>query len=167
VSKSGTVVKIARTTSDGNWTLTQTITKVPKTSSITVVMALTNNQNVAAVAYLSRFANIDIDDQPTAGSFWAATINSALGWNYSYGGSYDTYHGLQLQNVGNSQFGYKQGFVQAIPYGPNACAFAYNASASGLVNNDRGGLDPSVIYSYVDVVPAHGTKTATLSYRGM
>jgi hypothetical protein len=36
VSLTKASVKIARTTSDGNWTLTQPITKVAKTSSITI-----------------------------------------------------------------------------------------------------------------------------------
>ena len=44
LSHSSTSVKIARTTADGHWTLTQTITMVPTTSSINVVMALKNNQ---------------------------------------------------------------------------------------------------------------------------
>src|SRR5260370_42143127 len=52
LSHSSSSIKIARTTADGRWTLTQTITKVPATSSIKVVMALKNNQGVSDVAYL-------------------------------------------------------------------------------------------------------------------
>ena len=47
LSHNATLVKIARTTVDGNWTLTQTITKIPSTTSIKVVMALKNNQAVS------------------------------------------------------------------------------------------------------------------------
>jgi hypothetical protein len=59
------LVKIARTTVDGNWTLTQTITKVPSPASIKVVMALKNNQAVSDVAYLVRFADAEhVSGQP-------------------------------------------------------------------------------------------------------
>jgi hypothetical protein len=57
LSSNSSSVKIVRSTGDGNWTLTQTITKVPATSSIKVVMALKNNQAVAKVVYLVRYAD--------------------------------------------------------------------------------------------------------------
>jgi hypothetical protein len=57
VSLTTTSVKIARTTTDGHFTLTQTITKVPQTSSITIAMAITNNQAVAKRIYILRYAD--------------------------------------------------------------------------------------------------------------
>src|SRR4029077_11765839 len=78
VSKTATSVKITRTTRDGNWTLTQTITQASaKIASITVVMALTNNQSVNKVAYLVRYA--DAHPQGLNG-MQLATVNSALSW---------------------------------------------------------------------------------------
>jgi hypothetical protein len=65
LSHSGSSVKIARTTNDGNWTLTQTITKVPSSSSVSanikIVMALTNNQSADHVAYLVRYTDVLAD----------------------------------------------------------------------------------------------------------
>jgi hypothetical protein len=157
VSKTGSSVKIARTTSDGHWTLTQTITKVPTTSSITIVMALTNNQSVDKVAYLVRYADVNADG--FAFNALGATLNSAFAWSYGNGAS--PLFGFELQNVGTPQFGYFQAFAQTQPGGPNACAFAYN---------DSGGFYKgygSVVMAYVTSVPAHGTKTATMTYRGL
>jgi hypothetical protein len=47
-------VKIARTTADGNWTLTQTITQVTGPPSAKIAMALTNNTSVTRQAFLLR-----------------------------------------------------------------------------------------------------------------
>jgi hypothetical protein len=67
VSKTATLVKISRTTSDGLWTLTQTITNTPGPNpSARVTMALKNNSTVAKEAYLMRFA--DVDPGYTAGA---------------------------------------------------------------------------------------------------
>ena len=105
LSHSSSSVKIARNTADGNWTLTQTITKVPSTSSIKVVMALRNNQLVSDVAYLVRFADAA---PPISGSggfaFWAGGVNSALARTAQP----DPNYGLQLSLAGpvSTQFSY-------------------------------------------------------------
>jgi hypothetical protein len=159
VSKTATSVKIARTTKDGNWTLTQTITQAStKTASITVVMALTNNQSVSKVAYLVRYA----DAHPNYSTgMQLATVNSALSWtNVGSGGAYDW--GLLLQNVGTPQFGYWQGFAQDVESGPNACAFAFNAP----YDTNHGSIG-SIEIAYVGSVSAHGTKSVSLTYRGL
>ena len=71
-------VQIARTTSDGQWTLTQTIA-LTHTPSITVIMALKNNQSVQKVAYLVRFA----DPLPpgVADYTYVGGLNGALTWD--------------------------------------------------------------------------------------
>jgi hypothetical protein len=158
VSKTATSVKIARSTSDGNWTLTQTITQA-KPSSITIVMALTNNQAVSKVAYLVRYGDVNADGW--ADNILFAGLNSAVASSYSLNGyPHPPYYGFQLQNVGTPQFGYWQAFAQTVPSGPNACAFAFNDSF-GFFQGDG-----SVVIAYAGPVPAHGTKTVTLSYRG-
>jgi hypothetical protein len=73
------------------------------------------------------------------------------------------WYGLQLQNVGTPQFGYMEGFAQFVTTGPNACAFAFNSLPFGLA----GPLHGSLLMAYVTSVPAHGTKTATMTYRGL
>jgi hypothetical protein len=163
LSHSSSSVKIARTTADGHWTLTQTITKVPATSSIKVVMALTNNQAVSDVAYLVRFADAE---PPSQYAIWFGGLNSALGRTYQL----DPNYGLQLSNAGVLQFSYWQGFAQQVTTGPNACAFAFNEGQGQGGHNywdDVGHPPGSIEMVYVGTVPAGLTKTATLSYRGL
>jgi hypothetical protein len=157
LSHSLSSVKIARTTADGLWTLTQTITKVPATSSIKVVMALKNNQTVSDVAYLVRFADAE---PPAVGSsdFWLGGLNSALARTFQS----DPNYGLQLTNVSVPPFSYWQGFAQGVNTGPNACAFASNEG-----NDNSAGNIGSIEMAYVGTVPAGATKTVTLSYRGL
>jgi hypothetical protein len=156
LSASLTSVKIARTTSDGNWTLTQTITKVPASSSITVVMALKNNQPVSRVAYLLRWAGVDANGYSS--NLFGATRNSAFGWSAF---NSPPYYGLELKNVGNPPFPYWEAFALNVPTGSFPCNFA---------GFDSGGFfdgDGSVEMVYSGPVPAHGTKTVTMTYRGL
>ena len=166
LSHSLTSVKIARTTADGNWTLTQTITMVPKTSSITMVMVLKNNQTVADVAYLVRFA--DAEPPTSSGySFWAGGLNSAVARTVQP----DPNYGLQLANVGIPPLSYRQGFAQGVNTGPNACAFAFNEGNSedfSPPSNFYGiGFGGSIEMAYVVTVGAGKTATVTLSYHGL
>lgn len=156
LSHSSTSVKIARTTADGNWTLTQTITKVPTTFSIKVVMALKNNQSVAHVAYLVRFADVEPTSRDTI--FWLGGLSSALARTYQT----DPNYGLQLANVGIPQFGFWQGYAQTVNTGPNACAFAFNEGNNNYTSDVAG--FGSMEMAYVGTVPAGQTKTVTLSY---
>jgi len=157
LSVNGSTIKISRTTSDGNWTLVQTISKVAATGSIKLVMALTNNQNVAKVAYLVRFAHF----HPNENRVYAvgASLQSTFAWD---GDSNSGAHqGVQLRNAGKWA-GYQQGFIQDEVTPPNACAFAFNALTVGVLIS----LDPTLVYAYADTVPAHGTKTVTMIYSG-
>jgi len=165
VSKTGSAVKIARTTSDGHWTLTQTITKVPKTTSITVVMALTNNQSISDGAFLVRYADPEPEGQLSDSAEYLPTINtvSAVEVNVTTDDGNSWLPGLQLQNVGTPGFGFWQGYVQDVPTGPNACAFSGFAARLGGVRFISG---TSIEMVYVDAIPAHKTKTVTLSYHG-
>ena len=161
VSQSLTSVKIARTTSDGNWTLTQTIS-ITKTPSITVVMALKNNQLADHVAYLVRFADAEPSGVP-GGQAALAGLNGAVSWNVQ---SAEPQYGLLLQNVGVSPFSYMQGFVQTVTGGPNVCNFAGNDSG-GLWGTLLTGAPASIEVAYVGFVKAGKTKTVTLTYRGL
>jgi hypothetical protein len=157
LSQNSTSVKIARTTADGNWTLTQTITLVPKTVSITLAMALKNNQAADHVAYLVRFA----DAEPRGFNFWMGSLNSA--WARTM--QRDPNYGLQLSNVGIPQFSYWQGFAQNVGTGPNACAFALNEGLDNWYSSDQG--PGSIEMVYAGTVAAGRTKTVTLSYHAL
>jgi hypothetical protein len=158
-----TSVKIARTTSDGHWTLTQTITLVPKTFSITVVMALTNHQSVSDVAYLVRFADAEPPTASSSGTFWAGALNSALARTVQP----DPNYGLQLSNMGIPPFGFWQGYAQFVNTGPNACAFAFNEIGDNFHFVKSGESPESIEMAYVGSIGAGQTKTVTLSYHGL
>lgn len=163
VSKTTSSVKIARTTSDGHWTLTQTITKVSKTSSISVVMALTNNQAIADTAYLVRFANAYLNDANNGGTnLWVATVNSGLVFTDNNDLNFGApNYGLILQNVGTPPFFFWNGIAQNVSSGPNACAFAFNDSGGGNISGTG-----SIEVAYVGNFAAGQTLTANLTYRG-
>jgi hypothetical protein len=157
LSHTATSVKIARTTSDGIWTLTQTITQDKTTPAVKVTMALKNNTAATRKAYLVRYADVD------AGGDWAAnnfdsTANSAFGWG-STTGNLDGW-GLMLKNLG-ARWSYVNGFGQPSFQPPNPCAFAFNWI--GLVTN----TDGSIVLAYADNIAGGKTKTATMVYRGM
>jgi hypothetical protein len=94
-------------------------------------------------------------------SLYFAGADSSVGWNDDHNQNTDTFGlGLVLQNVGTPPFGYWQAYVQTVPTGPNACAFAYYAAFDG---NYQG--SGSLEVAYVGPVPAGGTSTVTVSYR--
>jgi len=159
LSSNATTVKIARTTSDGIWTLTQTITQVPATPAIKIAMALKNNTAVAREVYLLRFIDADADLSRT--NTLDATQNTAAAWNEQTSTQPFSF-GLQIENVGTPKFGYWSGFAQNTPNGPNACAFAFNSPGGAPLV----GIDGSIEMVYADAIAAHGTKTATMLYRG-
>jgi len=156
LSHNTNTVKIARTTSDGIWTLNQTITQVPMTSSIKVTMTLKNNLAVSKEVQLVRFADIDADNV-TANTV-DATINDAMIFNsVGRGNSF----GLALQNVGTSPFTYL-GYVQNVPSAVHPCSPFTNLAIGPLV-----GTDGSGVMTYVITIPAHSSKTVNVGYRGL
>ena len=164
VSQTAQSVKIARTTADGIWTLTQTFTLIPATPSVKVVMALKNNTAAPRVAYLVRYADIDADWNNTGvdQNNLTATTGGAFAWNASIPFGLNSGFGLALENLGQPQFGYLQGFARTTYQPPNPCDFAGDSSGSVLTS-----VDGSVALAYVQSIGARKTKTATMIYRGM
>jgi hypothetical protein len=149
-------VKIARTTADGNWTLTQTITQVTGPPSAKIAMALTNNSSVSRLAFLLRYADVDADG--LALNSLDGTNNSAFGWNsISSGGLF----GLVLQEIGaarpNSAFGFAQNTFRP----PAPC----NAGAN-FVEGPLTSTDGSLVMLYRRELASHGTVTVTAAYKG-
>jgi len=157
VSHTTTAVKIARTTSDGAWTLTQTITQVAASGSIKVVMALKNNTGVARTVDFLRYADVDADGQTLDNL--DGTHNTAMAWTST--GAVNGY-GFILQNVGNSPFTTYDGFVQNTPSTPDPCNYTAHFNPGVLTNTDG-----SLVMVYVGTVPASGTKTFNLMYKGL
>jgi hypothetical protein len=158
VSQTATVVKIARTTSDGLWTLTQTIAQLASTSSAKVAMTLKNNSSEAKEAHIVRYVYATPDDVIFAN--YDGTQNSAFTWNSIGSGTHP--FGLVLQNVGTSPFFGYNGFAQNTASPPNPCDYAANWTG-GLATNING----SLVMVYVGTVPAHASKTLTMSYKGL
>lgn len=149
-----TTVKVVRNTSDGIWTLTQTITQVAASSSIQIAMALTNNTAVDRRASLIRYA--DVDANSSFLNNFDSTTNSSWGNNSLFS------FGLMLQNVGNppSSFGLV-GISQNVPSGPDPCNF-YAHSVEPLKATDG-----SIALLYDIFVAAQTTQTDTMIYKGL
>src|SRR5262249_8234925 len=104
VSSTITSVKIARTTTDGIFTLTQTIALNKGNSSAQVTMAIKNNTATPRHIGLLRFA--DVDAGGFASNSFDFTSRTAFGYNQMG-------VGLQLQFVSGSFL--NGGFSQIIP----------------------------------------------------
>jgi hypothetical protein len=170
VTHTATMVKIERTTSDGVWTLTQTITSVAGTNPYAkIAMALKNNATPIAGdaegVYLLRFADSDPDQGDSTGSY-AQNLDGALDSAWAYVPFSDTtgngYYGLMLQNVGNSTptsvSVIRNGFAQITPDGPDPCNPTANYATSIT------GTDGSIVYLYLFVVKKGQTVTLTSRY---
>jgi hypothetical protein len=162
VSHNASSIKIVRTTTDGNWTLTQTITLIKATStstnpSIKVVLALKNNQTIADTAYLIRFA--DVEPSPS-GNLAIGGPNSAIGRTYQP----DPNYGLELSNLDVPPLHFTGGFAQYTSSGPNACAFAQHEGDDNLWYGEVGA---SIVMAYVAIMDAGETVTVTFNYHSL
>jgi hypothetical protein len=152
---SATSVKIARTTSDGIWTLTQTIAMNKPGASASVTMSLKNNTAVNRVAEIIRFADVD------AGGVFTnnldGTNDSAWGYNAISGG-HPPYYGLLLQTNGPSPFSH-EGFAINTPFGPNPCSSG--ANWVGTLTLKDGGI---VFWQYLGSIARNATQTVKEKY---
>jgi len=159
VSQTVTSVKITRTTGDGVWTLTQTITQTASTQSVRVIMALKNNTAVPRSFFLMRFADVDVSG--TASNNFDATANSAFGWNSAFSSTPD--YGLMVQNVGNPMgLANTIPFVQKVAFPPNPCVPGAQIAFGPLTATDG-----SMLMYYEGTVPQKGSRTVTMNYKGM
>ena len=119
VSSSATSVKIARTTSDGLYTLTQTIALNAGQSLAQITMALKNNDTKAHDVGLIRYADVDANGS-TSNSF-DYTNRTAFGYTPELDG-----YGLEMIYVSNSANVFPNGFFsQDIPGGPSCQIFTH------------------------------------------
>ena len=127
VSNTASAVKIARTTSDGLWTLTQTIAKQTGVQPYAkITMALKNNSGITKDAYLVRYADVDPANKPFTDSSFVESFDSSQYsvWGYealnNSGGQPSL--GLMLEEIGqpNVPYGF-EGIAQNTSAGPNPC----------------------------------------------
>jgi hypothetical protein len=166
VSHTATAVKIERTTSDGLWTLTQTITSTAGDNPYAkIAMALKNNSDESKSASLLRYANVNAGDAATIDNFaenYDGSLDSAWGYTSFDTTAADAPYGLMLQNVGNSapttaEY-FREGFAITGFDGPTPCSPFTNYV--GTIYNEVG----SVVYWYGLDFTKNQTVTVTSRY---
>jgi len=169
VSQSATSVKIARTTIDGVWTLSQTFTQVAGTSpSVKVAMTLKNNTTIDRSVFLMRYADVEPDH--LFESSMGATSNSAFAWdqtvfaNIGLRGNF----GLMLQGDPLPQqtatdLG-PQGFIEDNTFSdpPPPCN-PYKNFIAGTPPVSKG----SIVMIYELAIPKKSAKAITVNYKGL
>jgi hypothetical protein len=159
LSNNGTMVKFARTTSDGLWTLTQTINQVSGNApNVKITMALRNNTAVPKEALLMRYADVDADSN--AINELDATSGTAMAYNSLFTGDGGAPFGLSLENQGNTPFffdAYSQNFAEH----PDPCRPFLNA-AGPLQSTDG-----SIVQLYIMPLNKFQAGTVTVAYRGL
>jgi hypothetical protein len=168
LTQSATEVKIQRTTSDGLWTLTQTITNLPGVNpAAKVTMALKNNSSIPKTVTLFRFANVQpgnsAGNDNNFNESFDSTANAAWGWvpfgNDVEGGPY----GLMFQRVGNPA-------PASVPFAFSG--YGRNTSASPAACNPTSGFtspitdtDGSIVFLWVlDPIAKEQTVTVNGKY---
>jgi len=161
---SPTAVKIERTTSDGLWTLTQTIAKIAGTAPYAkVTMALKNNSGSTKLAYLIRYADSDPYNANVTGDFTEnldSTFNSAWAYISLHTTSANSPYGLMIEIIGapNVAGSFWDGFDQNIAPGPNPCA--PTANWTGTLT----GVDGSILLAVGMDLGKQKTGTVNLKY---
>jgi hypothetical protein len=144
LSHTATAVKIARTTTDGLWTLTQTITKQAGVQPFAkITMALKNNTGISKDAYLVRYADVDPSNSPFTDTSFLESFDSSQYAAWGYGALNNSVGdfslGLMLEEIGqpNVPYGF-EGIAQNTSAGPSPCNpganyAGYQASVDGSV----------------------------------
>ena len=158
VSQTPTSVRIARTTSDGIWTLTQVITQAGGSRPIVMIaMTLKNNTAVSRFAWLLRYMDTDIAGV-TINTF-DFTRRGAGAWNSPGVVQGSVPIGLMIENLSDPQF--QQAPLVQNTFRPPAPCNPFAAVTPAPLTF----LDGSIVMAYQPLVPAQGTRTATLMYR--
>jgi hypothetical protein len=157
VSQDAKSVKIVRTTTDGIWTLTQTITQVAGISpSVRIKMTVKNNSGVTRSLFFMRYADVD-----AGGDFqnnFDGTQKSAFGWNSD---ASSNAVGLLLQNAGTFPADSSPGgFTQNVPDGPDPCNFAAHFASGPQIATDG-----SIVFLYGLNLSKGASRTVTVSYQ--
>jgi len=127
LTHTATVVKIERTTTDGAWTLTQTITQVAAGPYAKIEMQFKNNTAAAQGGFFMRWADVNADNSTI--NNLDSTARSAWGYRPSTNTISFTPYGLLLQNFGAAtveHFGYALNTNQP----PDVCEPALTATGT-------------------------------------
>jgi hypothetical protein len=164
VSNTAIAVKISRTTTDGLWTLTQTIGKQAGLQPYAkITMALKNNSGITKDAYLVRYGDVDPAAAPFTDTNFAESFDSSQysAWGYaalnnSLG---ENSLGLMLEEVGrpNVPYGFV-GIAQNTSGPPDPC------NPFGNYGGYQASVDGSVELLWLLQLGAFRTGTVTAKY---
>ena len=164
VSSSASAVKIARTTTDGLWTLTQTISKQPGVQPYAkITMALKNNTGITKDAYLVRYADVDPARAPFTDTTFLESFDSSQysAWGYSALNNSlgENSLGLMLSEIGqpNVPYGF-EGIAQNTSAAPNPC------NPGGNYAGYQKSVDGSVELFWILELGAEKTGTVNAKY---
>ena len=155
VTSTTTSVQVIRTSTDGVWTLTQTIKQVKANNSgpgaASVSMALKNNSTTKRFTNIFRYADVNADGFPVNNFFNA--LDAVYGLDTS------NYQGLAaINNTFNIGWG---AYAQTVPSGPDPCN-PTNAANQPFLGNG------SLVLVWGGVLVGPGsTKTVAMSYKPM
>jgi hypothetical protein len=127
VTHTATEVKIERTTSDGVWTLTQTITQNMAGAYAKVEMQFKNNSAVAKGGFFMRWADVNADNSTI--NNLDSTALSAWGYREATNDIVFTPYGLLLQNLGVATISHS-GYALNSNQPPDVCEPALNANGT-------------------------------------
>jgi len=166
VSNTTAAVKIARTTTDGLWTLTQTIAKQTGVQPYAkVTMAIRNNSTVEKTAYLTRYADVDPGAAPNTDTVYNESFDSTQYnvWGYAplnapVGG---VSIGLGLKEIGGPNpyvpYGFN-GLAMNTSTGPDPCNPVANYAGY------QASVDGSIAMVWTLTIPARKSTTVAAKY---
>jgi len=154
-SSNATGASITRSTNDGNWQITQTITRVAASTAgpgaAKLSMKVKNLTGEDHWIMLGRWVDVNIGTDPTRNYFFD-TADSAYGidlFTAGLGITNNTFH-LKDQETSNAAFF----FTNVVP--PNTCmSFGFSPFQG----------DSSLFLTYKILVTAHGTRTVAATYK--
>ncbi len=149
VSATATSVKVTRKTTDGIYTLTQTIAQNAANATAQITMALKNNTGNSHHVGLLRYADVDADGS-TSNNF-DFTNRTAYGYN-------EAGYGLQLRFI--SGFAFNGGYAQIIPGGPNPCQIFTH-----VVYAPQQNIDGSIFMQFDMELEKNATGTVAVDYK--
>lgn len=146
-------LKIVRGTADGNWSLTQTYSFNKVERIVKVVMQLKNTSNITRRTMLTRYADIDANNNTDD----RADADASGAWVYYSGGV--TYGGgLMLYALPNID---DNGGMLVVPNSASGCI-----PPNYLVGTYKGDSAAFYVWTPLTVAP-NGVKTETFEYRPM
>jgi len=156
-TQSGNTITVTRTSTDGNWQLTQTIVNTNATASatgyVTMNMKLKNLTTTARQVNFVRAANVDIS-VVTANDFNTTALTATGQWPWG--------QGLMLSSHSQINHGFVSALIQNVNYGPPPCN-PYENYQSPLPFTGDG----SIMLLWNVTIKANASQTFTAVYRGL